>query len=192
MLHLTREALEAGLAEVRRSPPDQGILHMIVRRPAVGEREVLEAGELDLEEGLKGDTWRVRPSSRSPDRSPHPDMQLNLMNARAIALFARSEDRWPLAGDQFFVDLDLSTANLPSGTRLMLGGAEIEITTQPHTGCAKFRERFGLAALKMVNSPLGRELNLRGVCARVVQPGTVRRGDRVCKVAVVVAAGKGT
>ena len=181
MLHLTRNVLEAGLGEVRRAPSDHGVLTMIVRRPALDAREVLTTAELDLAEGLVGDSWRIRHSPRTADGSPHPDMQLNIMNARAIALIAQSVERWPLAGDQLFVDLDVSTLNIPPGTRLSMGTAEIEITDQPHTGCAKFRERFGVDALRMVNSPVGRELNLRGVCARVVRPGTIRTGDRVSK-----------
>lgn len=182
MLHLTREALEAGLENILAAPAEEGILRMIVRRPAVDQREVLAEAELDLAEGLVGDSWRLRSSSRTPDGSPHPDMQLNLMSSRVIALVAQSPDRWPLAGDQLFIDLDLSAANLPPGTRLELGSAVIEITDQPHTGCKKFVERFGLEAMKFVNSPQGRQLHLRGVCARVVQPGTIRVGDVVRKV----------
>ena len=160
--HLTWEELEAGLGEVRQSPKDQGLLAMIVRRPQVGEREVLAAGELDREVGLVGDTWKIRSSSRTADGSPHPDMQLNIMNARAIALVAQEEARWPLAGDQLFIDLDLSAENLPPGTQLALGEAVIEVTDQPHTGCKKFVERFGLDAMKFVNSDVGKELHLRG------------------------------
>jgi hypothetical protein len=175
-------SLEAGLAEVRRSPADDGVLRMIVRRPGVDLREILERGELDLVDGLLGDCWKARPSSRTRDGSAHPDLQLNLMNARAIAMIAGGEDRWALAGDQLYVDLDLSAANLPAGTRLAIGDAVIEVTAQPHTGCAKFWERFGGDALRLVNSPTGRELNLRGICARVVRPGSIARGDRVRKV----------
>jgi MOSC domain-containing protein YiiM len=109
-------------------------------------------------------------------------MQLNIMNARSTALVAQGRDRWPLAGDQLYVDLDLSGRNLPPGTRLALGTAVIEVTAIPHTGCSKFVSRFGAEAMKFVNSPVGRELNLRGICARVVEPGTVRAGDRVTKL----------
>ena len=180
--HLTREELEAGLDEIRRSPKDHGTLELIVRRPAVGEREVLEEGALDLERGLSGDTWSERGSSKTADGSAHPEMQLNVMNARAAALVAQSRERWPLAGDQLYLDLDLSADNLPPGTRLALGTAVIEVTPMPHTGCKKFVSRFGLEAMKFVNSPTGRDLHLRGINARVVEPGTIRVGDRVSKL----------
>ena len=176
--HLTSAQLEAGLDQIRQSPKDAGEVKLIVRRPRVGEREVLEDAELDLVEGLVGDTWRFRASSRMPDKmSPHPDKQINVMNARAIALLAQDPARWALAGDQLYVDLDLGQANLPPGIRLGIGTAVIEVTALPHTGCAKFVERFGLDAMRFVNSPVGRELNLRGINARVVQAGSIRRGD---------------
>src|SRR5262245_33276231 len=116
--HLTRSQLDAGLDEIRRAPKSEGTLRLIVRRPSAGVRELLDTAELNVIEGLAGDTWRMRKSSRTADGSPHPDMQLNVINVRAIALMAQDEARWPLAGDQLFVDLDLSEANLPPGTRL--------------------------------------------------------------------------
>ena len=177
MKHLTWDELEAGLDTIREAPADDGVLELIVRRPAIGVREVLEVGELDLAQGLVGDTWHLRGSSRTADGSRHPDMQLNIMSSRAVALVAQDRARWPLAGDQLFIDLDLSDRNLPAGTRLALGSAVIEITPQPHTGCDKFVARYGLDAMKFVNSPVGRELHLRGVNARVVRPGTIRVGD---------------
>jgi MOSC domain-containing protein YiiM len=155
---------------------------LIVRRPQVDAREVLEEGELDPGEGLVGDSWKIRGSNRKPDGLAHPDMQLNVMNARVIALLAREQDRWPLAGDQLFIDMDVSQENLPPGTRLALGSAVIEVTDQPHTGCKKFAARFGLDALKLVNSPLGRQLQLRGVNAKVTQRGVIRVGDLVKKL----------
>ncbi len=181
--HLTATALEAGLGPIRSSPADGGRVELIVRRPAVDEREVVTEGVLDRQDGLVGDTWKVRPSTRTPDRSPHPDMQLNVMNARVAALVARTEDRWALAGDQLYLDLDLSVANLPPGTRLALGTAVIEVTAQSHRGCAKFAARFGQDALRFVNSEEGRELRLRGLNAKVVVAGSVRTGDIVRKVA---------
>ncbi|MFN2512366.1 MAG: MOSC domain-containing protein [Pyrinomonadaceae bacterium] len=181
VIHLTMAELEAGLDEIRRSPKDEGVVELIVRRPQIGEREVLEEGELSLLEGLVGDSWKMRGSSRTADGSPHPEMQLNVMNSRAIALVAQSIERWPLAGDQIFLDLDLSAENLPAGIKLGLGSAVIEVTAQPHTGCKKFVSRFGLDAFTFVNSPRGKELHLRGINARVVKPGLFRVGDVVKK-----------
>lgn len=181
-MHPTLEELEAGLPAIQGAPTDEGSLEMIVRRPGVGAREVLETGELDLQAGLRGDTWNVRASSKTPDRSPHPGRQITLMGSRVISQVARTRERWPLAGDQLFVDLDLSTENLPPGTRLALGDAVLEITDQLHTGCKKFLQRFGEDALRFVSAPVRRSLNLRGVYAKVVQPGGIRVGDRIEKL----------
>jgi hypothetical protein len=180
--HLTTAELEAGLEEIRRSPKDAGLLELIVRRPRVDEREVLAEGELHPSEGLVGDSWRERGSSRTSDGSAHPEMQLNIMNARVIALLAQGRERWLLAGDQLYLDFDLSGENLPAGTRLALGEAVIEVTAQPHTGCKKFVARFGLDAMKFVNSGVGRELNLRGINARVIRRGMIRVGDVARKI----------
>jgi hypothetical protein len=180
--YLTREELEAGVGDIRRAPKDEGVLHMIVRRPNVDERELLDEAQLSVDEGVVGDTWRLRSSSRMPDGGPHPDMQLNIIGTRAIGLIAQDRARWALAGDQLFVDLDLTGENLPAWTKLQIGSAIIEVTDQPHTGCGKFVSRFGVDAMKFVNSPLGRSLNLRGINARVVQPGTIRVGDVVKKL----------
>ncbi len=182
MRHLTTEELHDGLAAIRESPADQGVLKLIVRRPAVGEREVLGEGQLDMQEGLVGDNWRHRGSSRTADGHAHPDMQINVMNARVAALVAQEADRWALAGDQLFVDLDLSAANVPPGTRLAIGSAVLEATPEPHTGCQKFVARFGVDAMKFVNSPLGRQLQLRGINTKVVKSGTIRVGDVVKKI----------
>jgi len=178
----TLDTLKARLPHIQLSPKSEGSLALIVRRPQVDAREVVAEGELNTSEGLAGDTWNQRSSSRTADGTPHPDMQLNLMNARVVEAVAGSVKRWPLAGDQLYVDLDLSQANLPPGTRLSIGSAVIEITPQPHTGCAKFSARFGLDALKFVNSPEGRALGLRGVNAKVITPGRVRVGDVVRKI----------
>jgi len=182
--YLTSDLLDAGLEHIRQSPIDHGTLELIVCRPAVDERQVLEEGHLDRTLGLVGDTWSVRSTTSTPDGSPHPDGQLTLMNARAIALVAGLPERWPLAGDQLYVDLDLSEAGLPAGTRLAFGpgGAVIELTAKPHRGCAKFAARFGPEALRFVNTGPGRVLNLRGRNARVVAPGVIRRGDSVRRV----------
>lgn len=174
--------LEESLDHIRESPADSGTVELIARRPAVDEREVLSEGRLDPAEGLEGDTWRARGSSRTLDGSANLEAQLTLMNARTAAAIAGDRERWPLAGDQLYVDLDLSLSNLPAGTRVQIGSAVIEFSEAPHTGCAKFSGRFGVAALRFVNSPVGRELRLRGANCRVVVAGTVRPGDAIKKV----------
>jgi hypothetical protein len=180
---LTTDELEAGLDEIRRAPRAEGTVELIVRRPTENEREVLEEGTLDLDEGLVGDMWRIRGSKRTPDGSSHPDMQLTVMSARAVDLVAAGDrERWALAGDQIYVDLDISEENLPPGTRLALGSAVIEVTPEPHTGCAKFHARFGGDAHTFVNTRKHRHLRLRGLNAKVVVPGTVRRGDTIRKL----------
>jgi MOSC domain-containing protein YiiM len=186
--HRTREEMDAFLPEVEAAPADGGVVELIVRRPAADEREVLEVGELDVAVGLVGDTWKDRPSGRTSDGGPHPDMQLNVMSARVVAFLAQDPERRALAGDQLYLDLDLSHENLPAGTRLALGTAVIEVTDQPHTGCAKFTQRFGLEAMRWVNSDDGKRLRLRGLNAKVVVPGTVRLGDRVVKLPAEVPA----
>jgi MOSC domain-containing protein YiiM len=180
--HLTTAELEAALDTIRESPADRGVLELIVRRPDIGQREVVQQAELDPAVGLVGDSWSRRKSRRSADGGPHPEMQLNIMNARVVALVAQQKERWPLAGDQLFIDMDLSAANLPPGTRLQLGSAIVEVTAEPHTGCGKFVERFGADAAKFVNSTELEDLHLRGINAKVVQRGAIRVGDRLTKI----------
>ena len=173
--------LEAGLPGIKASPKDEGVVAMIVRRPDTNRREELDIGELDVDGGLVGDNWRTRGSGMTKDGSAHPDMQLTLMNSRTVSLIAGSRDNWALAGDQFYVDLDLSKENLPPGTRLLMGSTTVEVTAVPHTGCKKFMSRFGVEALKFVNSRRGRELCLRGINARVVVSGRVASGCKIQK-----------
>lgn len=161
---------------VRQSPRHTGRVELIVRRPNPGQREVVTEAELDLGRGLVGDCWLARGSRHSSDGSAYLPQQLTLMSVRVIALLAE-RDRWPLAGDQFYVDFDLSKEHLPPGTQLTIGTAVIEISEHPHLGCAKFTERFGSDATKLVNSDVGKELRLRGVNARIVEPGRVCVGD---------------
>jgi hypothetical protein len=180
MAHLGAEELAAGLDAIRRAPAAVGTLEMIVRRPTVDEREVVDEGVLTLDDGLAGDNWRGRGSRSTPDGTADPDRQLTVMASRVVDLLAGGDrDGWPIAGDQLYVDLDLGVANLPPGTRLEIGDAMIEVTEPAHTGCAKFGVRFGSEALRFVSSPEGRALRLRGLNARVLVPGTVRRGDTV-------------
>ena len=178
-MFLSVSELEAGVDDIKSSPKDGGVVEKIVCRPAVGERRELDQAQLDVQVGLVGDNWAKRVFGKI---QPNPDMQLNLMNARAIALIARSPDRWQLAGDQFYVDLDLSPANLPPGTQLLIGDAVIEVTAEPHLGCSKFIARFGRDAALFVNSAAGKALNLRGINARIIQSGKVQPGSIISKI----------
>lgn len=177
--HLTTEELEAGLDEIRQAPKDNGVLRLLLRRPAIGERVLLDEAQLDLEEGLVGDNWKTRGGS---SKAANPEAQITIMGARAAALIAQDEDRWQWAGDQLYVDMDLSEANMPAGTRLAIGSAVLEVTAEPHNGCKKFVERFGMDAMLFVNSEVGKSLHLRGINTKVVQAGTIHRGDTVKKV----------
>lgn len=179
--HLSMIELEAGLDHIRQAPKDNGVLRMIVRRPHVDQREILYQGELHPREGLVGDAWKVQAGHRS-DEPRHRNRQITIMNARAIALLAQDKERWALAGDQLYVDLDLSDDNLSPGSRLAIGSAILEVSAAPHTGCKKFSSRFGLEALKFVNSPEGKGLHLRGINTRIVQGGVIQVGDVVRKV----------
>jgi hypothetical protein len=178
-LHLSLQEIQAGMDAVLSSPKDSGTLTMIVRRPKVGKREVVESSVLDVEAGMVGDNWSKRGSSRTPDFSPHPEMQLTLMNCRFAELIAGSRERVPLAGDQLFVDFDLAPGNVPPATRLTVGDAWIEVTAVPHTGCKKFVERFGIEAMKFANSDFGRRHNLRGINAKVIRGGVIAVGDKI-------------
>ena len=181
-MHRTTDELVAGLSHLRAAPADRGTLELIVRRPAPSEREVLDEGQLDLDDGLVGDGWRARGSRHTADGSPEHGRQLTLMSARAIDLFAGGDrSRWPEAGDQLYVDLDLSEANVPAGTRLEIGDAVVEVSELPHTGCAKFSERYGREVSRFVNSGEGIALHLRGINTFVVVPGTITVGDPVTK-----------
>lgn len=182
MAHLTTEELDAGLDDIRRSPKDRGKVVLIVARPDPGAREELAKATLDPAVGLVGDNWQARGSRHTEDGSAEVERQVTLMNARAAALIADDPDRRALAGDQLYVDLDLGCANLPAGTRLRLGSAVLEVSPLPHTGCAKFIERFGPDAGRWVNIGPGKELNLRGINTLVVEAGTVRVGDPVNKL----------
>lgn len=177
--HRTAEELDATLDAIRAAPRDAGTVDLIVRRPDYLAREVLEEGVLDPLVGLIGDNWHLRPSRRTTDGSPDLERQLTLMGSRAVTAVAGERESWALAGDQFFVDLDLGLENLPAGTRLAIGTAVLSVSAAPHTGCDKFTARFGSAASRWLNTPTGRSLNLRGINARVVTGGVVRRGDGI-------------
>lgn len=179
--HLSLSEIEAGMHHVLASPTNNGVLELIVRRPKVNAREIVKTAELDVVNGLIGDNWLMRGSSRTDNGLGHPEMQLNVMNSRVAELVAGGRERMYLAGDQLFIDLDLSDDNLPPGTRLAIGSALIEVTEIPHMGCKKFVERFGIEAMKFVNSELGRKHSLRGINAKVVVAGTITKGDKVAQ-----------
>lgn len=174
--------LEAGMDYVRQSPKEEGVLRLIVRRPKDDEREIVQEAELSLTDGMIGDNWKIRGSKHTSDGSANPLAQITLMNARIIELLAQREERWSLAGDQLYVDFDLSDDNLPTGTRLAIGSAVLEVSAVPHTGCRKFSDRFGAEAMKFVNSPEGRHLHLRGINTYIIQSGIVHVGDVVRKL----------
>jgi hypothetical protein len=173
---------EPFLEHVRTAPADGGVVELIVRRPDRELRELLDEVTLDPAGGVDGDDWVARPSRSTPDGSADPEDQVTIMSTRVLAAIAPDRDAWPLAGDQVYVDADLSTGNLPAGTRVALGTAILEISAKPHTGCAKFSARFGSDALRWINSPVGRELRMRGVNARIVQAGVIRVGDTLRKL----------
>ena len=180
--HLSEPELNVGLETIRHSPKDAGTLEMIVIRPRDQERRVLDECEVSGRLGVHGDLWADSWAEVPPGGAPNFDIQITLMNSRCIALLAQDKSRWPLAGDQLYVDMDLSADNLPPGQRLAIGSAILEITATPHTGCAQFVERFGKEAAVWVNSPVGKQLHLRGIYARVVQDGRVKAGDVIRKV----------
>ena len=179
---LSTEELEQGLDIIRQSPQDEGVLKLIVRRPDVDQRESVAMGRLDISEGLVGDNWQKRGSRHMPDGAADPDMQLNIMNSRVVELVADGLERRELAGDQLYLDMDLSAENLPPGSQLALGEAIIEVTEPPHTGCKKFVARFGRDAVVFVNSGFGKTQNFRGICAKVIQSGDIKTGDVARKV----------
>ena len=180
--HLTEIEIMAGLEEVRQSPQDNGSLNAIVIRPATDDRISLQQCRLSPEGGTEGDAWARGCWLKLPDGRPHPDVQICMMNSRIIDLVAGDKDRWELAGDNLFVDLDLSRENLQAGQLLSIGECVIEITEQSHNGCSKFSQGFGPSALKVVNSSTGKELRLRGIYAKVVKAGDVRVGDLITKL----------
>jgi MOSC domain-containing protein YiiM len=177
--HALPGPFDGQLVHVQAAPPDEGLVELIVRRPAVDEREILEEAQLDRDGGLVGDRWAVRDRAKTPI---YLSSQLTVISTRVLRAIEPDSARWPLAGDQLYVDLDLSEDNLPAGSRLAVGTSVIEISETPHTGCAKFSSRFGSEALRWINSPTGRAYRMRGLNARVVEPGTVRTGDPIRKV----------
>jgi hypothetical protein len=179
--HVPFDTLAPQLDAVRAAPRDVGRIELIVRRPQLEQREVLAEAQLDTTVGLVGDTWIERPSSRMGNGQPHPEMQITIMNSRVIEALTQTKEQWPLAGDQFYADFDISADALPAGTQLQIGTAVVQISEQPHTGCAKFKARFGGDALHWINDGEGRALRMRGVNAWVISNGVVRVGDSITR-----------
>ena len=181
-MHRSIGDLTEGLEHLLDSPVSEGIVEMIVARPGEDRRKQLSTGKLDTEAGLVGDDWKARGSRHTEGGSADQRAQLTVMSSRVVDLVAGARDRWALAGDQLYVDLDLSKGNLPPGTRLQIGDAVIEVSDKPHTGCKKFASRFGAEALRFVNTGVGRDARFRGVNTFVVQSGEVSVGDSVLKL----------
>ena len=182
--HRTAAELDSWVATLD-APRDVGTLKAVIRRPVPGEREVLEVGHLDLTEGLVGDGWAAHGSRHTADGTADPEMQLNVMHHGFVQFLAQDAGREELAGDQMYVDLDLSYDNLPAWSELHIGGPEgavIVVTEVPHNGCGKFIARYGKEAMTFVNGPAGKPRRLRGLCAKVVRPGPVRPGDEIVVV----------
>jgi MOSC domain-containing protein YiiM len=173
-------ALDRALELIRAAPKDRGTIELIARRPAEGTREIIDRARFNLELGVVGDGWHRRPSKKTG--APNLEQQVTIMSSRAIAAIVPDRNDWPNAGDQLYVDFDLSAENVPPGTRLQVGTAILEVSSHPHRGCAKFTKRFGSDATAWVNTEVGRALNLRGVNTQVITAGEARRGDAISKL----------
>jgi MOSC domain-containing protein YiiM len=183
MEHLSKEQLDAGLDHIKEAPFAAGTVELVVSRPNTDERDVLDVGDFVIGEGLVGDNYVARGNSKTSDGAAHPEAQVTIMNSRVIdVITSGTKDMWKMAGDQLLVDYDLSGQNLPAGTQLQIGSAVLEVSAKPHTGCNKFAARFGQPAALWVNSPAGKELNLRGINTMVISGGTVRTGDSISKL----------
>ena len=180
--HQSQEVLENGVDDVQQAPTDEGTLELIVVRPASGQRIVQDEGRLTFHDGLEGDNWRFRMIGNATDIEPETDNQISIINVRVVRLLDPDPERWPLAGDQLYVDFNLSEDNVPPGTRLQIGETVVEVTDLPHTGCKAFAERFGVTAMRFVNSEVGSQLHMRGVMTRVITEGAIHKGDAVVKM----------
>jgi hypothetical protein len=177
--HVTFDKLQEGLAEISQAPKNHGNIELLVIRPVQYERKVVNEITMHPITGCEGDIWHSKKTSSTPDGKPNPERQVTLINSRVLALLEGAKDTWPKAGDQVYVDMDLSKENLPAGTDLSLGSAIIRVSAQPHNGCKKFAERYGIDATRFVNSSLGKAKSLRGINCYIVKEGIVKMGDTV-------------
>jgi MOSC domain-containing protein YiiM len=180
--HRSFAELQQGLPFILAAPQDDGVLRSIVERPSHGERLTPKASEVSLARGVHGDHWEKGCWRTTEDGKPDPDVQICIMSARCIELIAGSIENWPPAGDNLFIDMDLTPANMPPGQRFAIGTALFEITGVPHNGCDQFIARFGRDAVLFVNTGDGKRLRLRGIYARVIKDGRIAAGDRVAKL----------
>lgn len=180
--HKTMEELKAGLPEILKSPQDNGEVKAVVVRPGSCERNMVPSCDVSLEGGVLGDHWAKGCWKTTDDGEPHPDVQICIMNSRCIELIAGDQSNWAPAGDNLFVDMDLSPENLPPGQRVAVGSAIIEITDTPHKGCQKFIDRYGRDACVFVNLGDGDKYKLRGIYARTFEAGTISVGDTFRKL----------
>ncbi|MEM7334639.1 MAG: MOSC domain-containing protein [Chloroflexota bacterium] len=174
--------LNEGIPVILESPKNNGRIDLITIRPATNERVLKDEVEISIENGVEGDNWKTRGSNSMPDKSSNPEAKITIMNSRVIKHITQSDSGWEWAGDQFFVEMDLSEENLPAGQQLQLGTAVLEVSAVPHTGCAKFVARFGKDAHKFVNNQYGRSQRFRGVNLKVIKGGTVKVGDTAQKI----------
>lgn len=169
--HLPLAEIERLFLALPPPPADSGRLAQIVRRRADGAHETLDVVCVTPESGVPGDRWERR--------LPHnPDTQLTVMRRDVAELVANGQPI-EIAGDNFFVDLDIAAASLPAGSRLRIGAAIFEVTPKAHNGCLKFKGRFGADALQFVNAGKTRHLNLRGVCWKVIEAGQISVGASI-------------
>ncbi len=173
--HLPMEDLLKRLAALPRAPRDRGEIAALFARPGSNERTPIEKANLTAAGGMPGDRWS-RPREGKPD--PRPDKMLATMQAGVARMIANGQPLG-LFGDNLYLDLDLSAANLPAGTRLRAGGAVLEVTPEPHNGCLKFKARVGADALRLVSRKEDRHRNLRGIYLKVIEDGLVAAGDPV-------------
>lgn len=178
----SRAELTAGLQGILSAPKQNGTLELIVIRPGRGERFTPAEIEVSAVEGLPGDHWSNGTGYAREDGAGDPDAQICIMMASCIRAIAGAKANWPPAGDNLFIDMDLTPKNMPPGTRFAIGSAEFIVSELPHNGCQDFIDRYGRDACVFLMTGEGKKNRLRGIYARVTRDGTVSVGDTVRKL----------